>query len=172
MTFFPLRLIVKSVVALVIAGLAIQMLMQPLASMTIKKVGECLDYYSSSSKLAVVVVTKRRAALRVLEKKVSTWVNMPGKAASSYEFVQEFLKKRDIQAVKITGGTEESSGAMTKNEFTIEYQGTYHGMGDLVSDFENGPFVCGVKSLHAVSNSPLNNALNIEMTIAFYRSIR
>ncbi|MBN2037949.1 MAG: hypothetical protein JW768_14505, partial [Chitinispirillaceae bacterium] len=84
--------------------------------------------------------------------------------------VQEFLKNRGIQAVRIRGGAEESSGGMIKNEFTIEYQGTYHVMGGLVSDFENGPFVCGIKSLRAVTSSALNNLLKIEMTVAFYRS--
>jgi Tfp pilus assembly protein PilO len=170
MTTFPVKLFTKSVMAVCIAIIAIQVFIRPLTSKAVIKGTEIFDYYSSSNKSALDAAQKQRASFQEIEKKIAALVNTPGKSAASYDFLQEFLRKHNVQTVKkITGAPEESSKRMTKNDFTIQYDGNYHTLGSLVSDLENGPFICRISSLHAVSKSPINSNLGIEFTASFYR---
>ena len=84
-------------------------------------------------------------------------------------FCRIFLKKRNIQAVKIVGGAEEKGKGMIQHDYSIEYEGTWHSAGSLISNLENGPFVCGIKSFHAMPKSFSSNVLLIDITVSFFR---
>ena len=128
---FPVRLAAKIIAALaVVVGIA-AFIMYPLALNLVKRVTVAEDYYSASNKSALGIMAMQKKSLLLLEKKLTDITAAPGKSASSYDFLQDFLKKRNIQAVKIVGGAEEKEKGMIQHDYSIEYEGTWHSAGSL-----------------------------------------
>jgi hypothetical protein len=168
----PTRLVAKIAAAVIIGYGIVHFIILPLSQNLSGRINQIVDFYSASNKIQLQKIQRQQNALQQLEKRLADVTASPGKSASSYDFLQEFLKKRNIQAVKITGGEEEPLGGMVAHDYTIEYEGTYLSLGSLVNDLENGPFVCEIKSLNAVPKSVFGSLLAIELKVSFYRSAK
>jgi Tfp pilus assembly protein PilO len=127
------------------------------------------SFYSGSAQEASMQLEKERAALLELEKRVLPQTDPIKKGAAYYDFLQETLKKHNVPASKINSGEQISSNNVKREDYSLKFTGTYHTIGLLVNDLENGTYFCMVKSLHVVSKSLLDNTLEADMSAFFYR---
>jgi hypothetical protein len=166
---FPIKLSAKILLAAILFLVFLGYAVFPVFVQVKDKTGTIWSLYSGSAKEASLKLEKERAMLLELEKKVLPQTDPTKKSAAYYNFLQETLKKQNIPASKINSGEQITANNINREDFSLNFYSTYHPIGSLVSDLENGPYFCSVKSLHVLSKSLLGNTLEAEMSVSFYR---
>jgi hypothetical protein len=169
---FPIKLSVKILFAGMVFLLCIHYFVFPLYVQFKNEVITVWSILSGSDKQASLDLEKERAILAELEGKVVCQTDPTKKSAAYYDFLQETLKKHEIQAANINSGDQITAKNVRREDFSIKFSGTYHIVGMLACDLENGPFFCSVKSLHIVSKSLLSGSLEADMGMSFYRLVK
>ncbi len=166
---FPIRLSLKIVIALVFfLGLA-RYAFFPLCISVRDEVGVLWSLYSGEDKVFAKKLETDRARLVDFERKALPQSDSTRKSAGYYDFLQETLQGNGIQAVRINTGDRKVEKNYQREDFSTTFSSTFHVIGTLTSDLENGPYFCSVKSLHIYSKSLRDNMLEAELSLAFYR---
>jgi hypothetical protein len=172
---FPIRLSLKILIAVALMLAAAKVLVYPFYVRVQEKIPALWSYYSGNDKKATGIFETDKAALAGLEQQAGVPANetgKTGKSAACYDFIQEVLKKHGIMSVKINSGNQITVKNIKREDFSLHFSSTYHTVGLIVSDLENGPFFCSVKPLHVFSKSLLNYTLDVDMSLSFYRFIK
>ncbi len=121
-----------------------------------------------NNKLIFEMKNKNETLLNI-EKRVKKLSSSENSSAKWYEFIQNMIKKHNIEARRIN-----STGIYDESEFDVEdfsfsFKGTYHDIGKFINSVENSGFVCSVKKVHLISKSLLDKNLDVDITISFYK---
>jgi hypothetical protein len=166
---FPIKLGLKILITAILLLAVVRYTLFPVFAQVRYKVAGIWSFYSGADKEAALNLEKERAALLDLEQKVLPQTDPTKKSAGYYDFLQGTLKNHNIPAVKINSGEQITAKNIQQEDFSVNFSGTYLTIGLLVSDLENGPYFCSVKSLHVVSKSLLDNTLEAEISLSFFR---
>jgi hypothetical protein len=166
---FPIRLSIKIILAGTLLHVVIRLLAYPLFIRVQEKIPPFFSYYSGNDTKVIQTLEKDKAALEEFEKNVNFQNDSATKGSAYYDFLQEVIKKHGILAAKINSGNQIIGTNVKRDDFTLHFSTTYDTVGSIVSDLENGHFLCSVKPLHIFSKSLLNYTLDVDMSLSFYR---
>jgi hypothetical protein len=169
---FPLKLCVTAIVAIAMFIAASLWIVYPLSLKVIHNVAELSESYSNSNKSVLDSVEQQRTLLLNMEKNIKKSESSLNQSAATYDYLQEVLNQQHIQAVKITGGAEETTATCVHNDYTVKLTDTYHPLGQLINSLENSPYIGEIKSLHIIAHSLMSNIVDVELEVSFYRTKR
>jgi hypothetical protein len=169
---FPIRLSIKVLFAAALMIVAVRLLVYPLFIRVQDKIPAIWSHYSGKDATTAVSFERDKAALVEFEQNAVLLANGAKKSSAYYDFLQEVLKKHGIMTVKINSGNQTTIKNVKREDYALNFSTTYHTVGAIVSDLENGPFYCSVKPMHILSKSLLNYTLDVEMSLSFYRIVK
>jgi hypothetical protein len=109
-------------------------------------------------------------SLKDMMSKVELLADSGNSGSQWYAFIQYSLTAAEIEPKMINASAVAVKDNLQRVDYSIQCIATYHTLGKCISLLESGPYICGVEEAHCVSKSLLDNMLQIELIISFYRS--
>ncbi len=166
---FPLRLAFRTFITILIVTVVVYNLISGIYGDIRNTASAIQYYYSGVNEKMQSRIQKEKALLADLEQKIASPTNSEKMSTGYYDFIREIFAKKGVQTIKIASGEPIMKENAWQEDFSTTFTSTYHTVGMIISDLENGPFFCSVKSVHLVSKSLTGNTLEVSMVFSFSR---
>jgi hypothetical protein len=165
----PVRRIAFCTVIVVVFAVIARYAIVPVGSQVFEKAIGLWSYYSGADKALGIKLKAEQQILSELEQKVSSVNGAEKNSSVYYDFLQVILKKHGLSAGKINAGNQITKNSIVQQDLSVTVNCTYHVLGTILDDLENGQYFCCIKNVHLVSRSLLGNSLDADVNISFYR---
>ena len=153
-----------------IAAVIAAYVVKPMATYALITTKSIIASYTKHEESELEKLKEKNERLNEILSKVNALADSGNSGSQWYAFIQNSLKANSIEPDMINASGLRAKDNLQSIDYTINCKTTYHNLGKFVSTLESGPYICAVEEAHLMSKSLINNLLEIELTVAFYRS--